>query len=129
MAKQKTLGKVKQDVQKVVNEYVRKRDEGKPCISCGEYKPLQCGHFFAVSTHQGLRYEEDNLAGECLACNYYNESHLIKYRDNLLERIGEERFKALYEKAEHYKKHGYKFTREELAEIKKKYYKKIKELK
>jgi hypothetical protein len=124
-AKKKTLGQIKAEVQKVVNRYIRLRDEGMPCISCGQHKKLQAGHYFAVSTHDGLRFDEDNIFGECGACNLFNQSHLIAYRDNLLERIGQERFDALYQRASNYKQFGYKFTRYELEEIRRKYLDKI----
>jgi hypothetical protein len=128
MAKQKTLGKLKQDAQKAFNAYIRKRDEGLPCISCGQMKPLQAGHYFAVSTHAGLRFNEHNVHGECSGCNCFNESHLISYGINLIARIGESDYNELLVEAADYKKNGYKFTRQELIEIKQKYYQKLKEL-
>ena len=121
MAKTKTLSKLKGDVQKVFNAYIRQRDEGKPCISCGKVTKLQAGHYYPVSTHQGLRYNEDNVHGECARCNCFDEGHLINYRENLIERIGMGRFGALEVSAKLYKMHGYKFTRPELLEIKQKY--------
>lgn len=78
------------------NAFIRKRDEGKPCINCGKYKKLQAGHFFPTSTHPHLRFNEDNVHGEDLQCNYYNsQSHSYGYRVNLIKRIGQERFNAL----------------------------------
>jgi hypothetical protein len=129
MAKQKTLGKLKQEVQNVVNSYIRKRDEGKPCISCMEHKTLEAGHYFSVGTYDGLRFDEDNIHGECNYCNCFDGKHLIKYTPNLIARIGTEKYDELFNKAREYKMNGYKFTRAELIEIKKKYQAKIKELK
>ena len=126
--KTKTLGKVKKEVEAVCNAYIRKRDEGQPCISCGQSNVLQAGHFFAVGGYDGIRFNEDNIHGECSRCNCWDESHLIKYRDNLLEKIGQERFDILYTAASNYKIYGYKFTRSELLEIKTKYQNKINEL-
>lgn len=128
MTKQKTLGKLKAEVQIVFNSFIRKRDEGKPCISCNENKPLECGHFFSVGSYDGLRFDEDNAHGESVYSNRFDESHLIPYRDNLLERIGKERFDELYKRAADYKKFGYKWSREELIDIKKKYQNLIKKL-
>jgi len=126
--KTKTLGKLKKEAEEVCNAYIRKRDEGKPCISCGQYKTLQAGHFFAVGGYDGIRYMEDNIHGECAHCNCWDESHLIGYRDNLLNRIGQERLDILYTAASNYKKIGYRFSRTELMEIKKKYQDKLNEL-
>ena len=129
MAKAKTLSKLKGDVQKVFNAYIRQRDEGKPCISTGQYfEKKDCGHFFPASTHDGLRFDEDNAHGESIRANRFDEGHLIGYRDNLLERIGQERFDALYERAAEYKKNGYKWSRWELEEIKEKYKKLLKDV-
>lgn len=124
--KTKTLGKLKQDAQKAFNAYIRKRDEGKPCISCGEYKPLQAGHYYPVSTYDGLRFDEDNCHGECARCNCWDEGHLIAYRENLIERIGHGRLNALWVNASLYKLNGYKFGRAEVEEIRKKYLELIK---
>jgi len=98
------------------NKFVRLRDEGLPCISCGEHKYLQAGHFFAVKRHDSLRFDEDNIHGECAGCNGFNESHLIGYCDNLRNRIGPERYEALKKKAADYKMNGYKWSRSELME-------------
>ena len=128
MAKKKTLPKLKAKAQEVVNKYIRLRDEGKPCISCGEIKPLQAGHYFSVKTHDGLRYHADNIQGECIYCNCFNESHLIGYGINLRSRIGEERYNELLHAAQNYKQFGYKFSRSELEEIIATYQQKINEL-
>ena len=128
MAKKKTLAKLKQEAQKVFNAYIRKRDEGKPCISCGQLKPLQAGHYYPVSTHDGLRYEEDNVHGECAYCNCFNEGHLIGYTHKLYNKIGQERFDRINRLASEYKKKGYKFSRSELEELIKEYKLKLKEL-
>lgn len=114
--KEKTIGKLKQDLQKVFNAYIRKRDEGKPCISCNIVKPIEAGHFYPVSGWDGLRFDEDNTNGECTYDNCYNEGHLIGYAKNLKLRIGEQRFNELEERANNYKKHGHKWSRAELQE-------------
>lgn len=117
MKKTKTIGKLKQELQKHFNNYIRKRDEGKPCISCGIVKKLQAGHFYPVSGWDGLRFDEDNVWGECEHDNCFNEGHLIGYAKNLKLRIGEERFNALEKRAEDYKRLGNKWNRQELLEL------------
>jgi hypothetical protein len=127
MAKTKTIGKLKKDLQVIFNKYIRLRDNGKPCISCGEYNTLQAGHFYAVGGYDGLRFDEDNVHGECAGCNCFNESHLITYYDNLKQKIGEVDFEDLQKRAEAYKMNGYKFTRMELNEKIEYYKQKIKD--
>ena len=112
MAKKKTTAKLKQDLQKVFNKFIRERDSDGirfTCISCGETKPvdqMNAGHFFAVGGYDGLRFDEDNVHGECAYCNCWNESHLIKYTINLQAKIGLKRFNELLERAQAYKRIG-----------------------
>ena len=116
MKKAKSLPKLKAECQKVFNEYIRKRDEGLTCISCGEYKLLQAGHYFPVQGYDGLRFNENNVNGECAGCNCFDDAHLIFYGENLLERIGRLEFDLLNAAAREYKQYGYKWTRSELIE-------------
>jgi len=112
MAKKKTTAKLKQDLQKLFNKFIRERDSDGirfTCISCGETKPvdqMNAGHFFAVGGYDGLRFDEDNVHGECAYCNCWNESHLIKYTINLQGKIGLTRFNELLERAQAYKRSG-----------------------
>lgn len=128
MKKQKSLAKLKQECQVVFNTYIRKRDEGQPCISCGRPKELQAGHYWAVKISDALRFDEDNVHGECSGCNCFDPCHLISYTENLKAKIGDARYKELKQRAEDYKKHGYKWSRSEIEEKIKYYKQKIKEL-
>lgn len=87
---------LKKKAQIVFNAWIRKRDEGQPCINCGKYKKLQAGHYFAAGKYNSLRFNEDNVHGECLQCNYYNsQSHAQNYRPNLIKKIGIHRFELI----------------------------------
>ena len=101
--KQKKLQTLLKDFQTVFNTFIRQRDSGLPCISCGVHNELQAGHYFAVSGYKALRYNEDNVHGEGACCNMFNESHLILYGINLKNRIGEQRYNDLIRMAENYK--------------------------
>lgn len=126
--KPKSLPKLKSDLQKLFNEFIRLRDQGKPCISCGQPKLLQAGHYYPVQGYDGLRVNEDNCHGECAGCNCFDDSHLIGYGENLKERIGDIRYEKLKWVAKEYKMHGYKWSRSELIEKIELYKNKIKEL-
>jgi hypothetical protein len=123
-----TLPSLKKKCQIIFNDYIRLRDKDQPCISCGEFKPLQAGHYYACGGYDGLRFNEDNVHGECVRCNCFDESHLIGYGENLKERIGIERFEKLKLDAKIYKAIGYKFSRLELIDLIAKYREEIKEL-
>jgi hypothetical protein len=85
------------DLQKLVNEYVRLRDKNMPCISCG--KPLHgkfdAGHFYSVGGYPNVRYHLDNIHGQCVSCNRDKHGNIIEYAKKLPYRIGKERFKTL----------------------------------
>ena len=125
-----TLPKLKAKCQLVFNAYIRERDKDKPCISCGQTKPYkQAGHFYPVKQYDGLRFNEDNCHGECPGCNGFDDMHLLKYKDNLIRRVGFMKFRILNYKAEDYKKNGYKWSRTEILGLIEYYKQKIKELK
>ena len=114
--KKVTLPKLKAKAQLVFNAFIRERDKDQPCISCGQFKTLQAGHYYPVQGYDGLRFNEDNVHGECAGCNCFDESHLIPYGHNLEERIGIRRYADLMLAASDYKHDGYKFSRSELIE-------------
>ena len=126
MKKRKSLPKLKAELQIIFNSYIRERDKNQPCISCGQFKPLQAGHFFPVNGYDSLRFNEDNVHGECAGCNCFDEGHLIGYQDNLRVRIGNDRLEELKERARDYKKNGYKWTRSELEAMIERYKNKLK---
>ena len=89
------------DMDKVFQYYIRLRDVmpggyGR-CISCGKIKPfnhLQAGHFFSRK-HFSTRWHEDNVNAECEYCNCWNGEHLLTYKENLVKKIGTQRFQLL----------------------------------
>jgi len=84
-----------------VHAYVRERDKGKPCISCN--KPYQsdfeAGHHYSANSFLTLKFNLDNIFGQCLYCNRHLESNFDNYALNLPKRIGQERYNKLVELA------------------------------
>lgn len=114
------------EAQKVFNAYIRKRDEGKECISCGQPpKKKNCGHFYSQGGHSNVRFDEDNCHLQCEHCNTYLSGNLLNYQIGIEKRIGAERLIELQAKA-HLEK---RWSVDELKELIKKYKKKIAELK
>jgi Bacteriophage Lambda NinG protein len=103
----------------VFNAFIRNRDKDKPCISCGAYKVQQAGHFYSAGHHNHIRFDEDNVHGQCIRCNNYLSGNLINYRAALENRIGKERLEALDLKAKW--KRGHKDDKFLFAEIIEKY--------
>lgn len=111
--KEPKLSDLKKIVQRKVNAYVRERDKDLPCISCGKFRKLEAGHYWRMGSYDCLRYNLDNLAGQCHDCNRWKSGNQGEYRIGLIARIGEERVVWLDEHRNDEKK----WSREELQLI------------
>lgn len=104
------------------NSFIRKRDQDLPCISCGNFRELQAGHYYSAGLNQSLRFLEKNANGQCLQCNTWLRGNLIPYRKNLISKYGEDAVKKLDLLAGMGKQAGhYKLDRFSLIEIIMKY--------
>ena len=104
----------------VFSKFIRLRDAMPSgmfrCISCGQIKPLEqadCGHYHS-RMHMSTRFDEDNCHAECRYCNRFKADHMIGYRENLIRKIGQQRFLLLEVKAGETKKWS-DFELEQLA--------------
>lgn len=81
----------------VVHAYVRERDKGKNCISCGTpwNNFFQAGHYYPAGSFETLKFNLDNIHGQCEQCNLYNSGNFENYTLKLPNRIGKERFEEL----------------------------------
>lgn len=71
------------------------------CISCGQIKPFEqadCGHYFSRK-EIATRFDENNCHAECRYCNRFKADHLEGYRENLIAKIGQQKFDLLKVKA------------------------------
>jgi hypothetical protein len=105
-----TLTQLAVKVQKTVNEYVRLRDAGKPCVSCGiKYASnFQAGHLYPSGTCWSVRFDPRNIHVQCRQCNMNKSGNLNEYRKNVLSRITERDLKeldALAHQTAHFTKH------------------------
>jgi hypothetical protein len=117
--KLKSIPKLLKDAQQVFNKYIRKRDEGLVCISCGSDKANQAGHWISVKQSSTLRFNEWNVNLQCAACNLYLHGNQVMYRVGLVQKIGE---RAVAELESMYINNRIKkWTREELEDIINKY--------
>lgn len=74
------------------NLYIRLRDSGDPCISCGvtdQHIKYDAGHFVAAGSCSSLRFNEWNAHRQCVRCNRYLSGNLREYRPRLAEKVGE----------------------------------------
>lgn len=97
----KSTEQLKWIAQDAFNAWIKKRDSKGDyfiCIACNEPKPIKkmdAGHYYSMGNHSYLRYNENNVHGECRQCNWYMSGHLINYRENLLIKIGPEELERL----------------------------------
>lgn len=120
-----TVSELTKKAQAAVNRYIRLRDKGQPCISCGRpwQDNFQAGHYVPTGRSSALRFNEDNISGQCRQCNLYESGNLIPYRQGLVAKIGEERVKELEAN-----RTMRRWTAEELRAIRAEYAAKAKEL-
>lgn len=124
------LATLLKSVRDVCHKYVRLRDKGKPCISCGEpyHKDHQAGHFYKAELFSSIKFNEDNIHGQCVQCNIRREGNESEYRVRLPNRIGKEKFEKLNDLAALDKQINHKWDREELKRIRSYYNQKLKEI-
>ena len=114
-----SVAELKKKAQNVFNAWIRKRDDGLPCISCGSGQPEHAGHYFSAGHNSKLRFDERNVAGQCIRCNYFLHGNQIGYRKGLIKRIGIEAVEQLESEAS--VKGAYKWDRYSLIAIIEKY--------
>lgn len=91
----------KKEAQTAFNRYVRLRDAGKPCISCGrnpEQKrggTMDCGHYRSRGRASHLAFNLHNTAGQCVTCNRDHSGAQKDFEQGLIERIGPEKVESL----------------------------------
>ena len=104
LAELRPAGYYKTQAQQAFNAFIRARDAGLPCISCGETNPpdlhggqWDCGHFKTVGANPELRFEERNAHKQCKSCNAGAGKYTAKeatvaqqYEAGLVARYGQE---------------------------------------
>ena len=101
-----------------VHAYIRARDADLPCVSCDATNPLawHAGHYMSVGSESALRYDTANIHKQCSHCNVHKSSNAIQYRIRLVGRIGVAEVERLEGPQP-----VIKWTREGLAEIRRKF--------
>ncbi|TCD20942.1 hypothetical protein E0D81_09015 [Lelliottia amnigena] len=97
----KTKPQWKKEAQAAFNKYVRLRDAGLPCISCGATPgqkfggTMDCGHYRSRGAAAHLSFNLHNTAGQCARCNRHDSGAQKAFEQGLIERIGAEKVEAL----------------------------------
>lgn len=74
----------------VFSQYIRLRDDGNGCITCGDvkhWKELQNCHFFTRGRF-ATRWDEMNCHSGCVKCNVFLKGNYINYTRYMIDRFG-----------------------------------------
>ncbi|MEB0106149.1 recombination protein NinG [Pseudomonas sp. MH9.3] len=114
------------EAQTAFNAWIRERDIGLPCVSCGRHHNGQwhAGHYRTVGGNPELRFEPLNVWRQCAPCNNHKSGDIVNYRLELVKRIGAEKVDWLEGPHE-----PQRYTIEQLQAIKAKYRAMTRELK
>lgn len=114
------------EAQSAFNAWVRARDAGLPCISCGRHHQGQwhAGHYRTTKAAPELRFEPLNVWKQCAPCNNHKSGDIVNYRLELVRRIGAEKVAWLDGRHE-----AKRYTIDDLKEIKTKYRALVRDLK
>lgn len=111
--------------QTAVNAFIRARDKGNACISCGRHHEgaWHAGHYRSTGAAPELRFEELNIHLQCAPCNTHLSGNIVNYRPRLIQKIGIERVEWVEGKHD-----AKKYTVDDLKELAKTYKNKLKML-
>ena len=115
--KEKTTSALTQDLQKCFNEWVRLRDKGLPCISCGAPNPTDAGHLFKKSIRPAMRFIPEAAHAQCRACNSLPDGNYEAFCQGIAKRYGAAYLERVIQMSNESRKVDFKPTRTELREM------------
>ncbi|WP_213802363.1 recombination protein NinG [Klebsiella oxytoca] len=93
------------EAQSAFNRYIRIRDDGKPCVSCGNPligksnyltgSAIDASHYRSRGAASHLKFNVFNVHSACTRCNRQLSGNAVEYRIRLIDRIGLERVERL----------------------------------
>jgi 5-methylcytosine-specific restriction endonuclease McrA len=94
--KKPSIKTLKKKLDKLLSEYVRKRDKGQ-CCTCSRkdhWSKMQAGHFIS-RTKSGTRWLENNVHCQCVRCNIFLHGNMIEYYKFMEKKYGRDIIPAL----------------------------------
>ena len=89
----KTRSEWLKELQVIFNKFIRLRDAGLPCISCGHpddgSRQRHASHYKSVGGNPALRFDPNNCHASCSICNNYLSGNLVPYRVALIAKVGQ----------------------------------------
>lgn len=93
----KTKAQWDKEAQSAFNRYIRIRDEGKPCVSCGSPligksnyltgSAIDASHYRSRGAASHLKFNVFNVHSACTRCNRQLSGNAVEYRIRLIERL------------------------------------------
>lgn len=101
----KTKAQWDKEAQSAFNRYIRIRDEGKECVSCGNPligksnyltgSAIDASHYRSRGAASHLKFNVFNVHSACTRCNRQLSGNAVEYRIRLIALIGLERVERL----------------------------------
>lgn len=101
----KTKSQWDKEAQSAFNRYIRIRDEGKPCVSCGCHlvgknnyltgSAIDASHYRSRGAASHLKFNVFNVHSSCTRCNRQLSGNAVEFRIRLIDRIGLDRVERL----------------------------------
>jgi len=101
----KTKAQWDKEAQSAFNRYIRIRDEGKECASCGNPligksnyltgSAIDASHYRSRGAASHLKFNVFNVHSACTRCNRQLSGNAVEFRIRLIDRIGLERVERL----------------------------------
>ena len=94
----KTQRELLKSAQSAVNRYVRLRDQGQSCISCGkDLTGIACdaGHYRSVGSATHLRFYTLNINAQCKKCNHWLSGNVVEYRHGMIGIYGQKKINEI----------------------------------
>ena len=101
----KTKAQWDKEAQSAFNRYIRIRDEGKECASCGNPligksnyltgSAIDASHYRSRGAASHLKFNVFNVHSACTRCNRQLSGNAVEFRIRLIGRIGLERVERL----------------------------------
>ena len=110
----------------IFHRYIRARDRGKPCPSCGSVwsAEFQAGHYHSAGANSSVRFNEVNVNGQCVECNSGSNFDKERYWNTLQKRWSIDKLSAMEEERTRVKR----WSEEEIRELTKYYKEKLKDV-
>jgi len=113
----KGVSKLIQELQTIFNAYIRERDKGLPCISCGDPYPSDAGHLFKKSTRPAMRFNPRACFLQCRKCNSLPDGNYEAMCKGIAQRYGTDYLTEVIQTANESRKTDHKWSRSELQEL------------